>query len=137
MRPQCRGVHHGPIAGSSRLADKPQRALGSCPDYPRAPEGFKEAQKRQLCDRTPEVASLGRFVMREIVRARINVVQCIISLIRLDVLLPKCDIRPCGTASVLPGATLQGMNHEQHQPSRRVPNKRALIMPSSWTPSKL
>ena len=62
MRPQCRGVHHGPIAGSSRLADKPQRALGSCPDHPRAAEGFKEVQKRRLCDGTPEVASLGQFV---------------------------------------------------------------------------
>lgn len=36
-------------------------------------------------------------------------------------------MRLCGTAAVLPGATLQGINHEQHQPSRRVPNKRASI----------
>ena len=58
MRPQCRCVHHGPIVGSSRLADDPQRALGSCPVHPRASKGFKESQKRRLCDETPEVASL-------------------------------------------------------------------------------
>ena len=86
--------------------------------------------------KSPRLASSS---MRKDVRARVDVDQCIISSTHLYVLsrLSTCDMRPCGTASVLPGATLQGMIHEQHQPSRRVPNKRALIMPLSWTPSKL